>query len=77
MFVINGPTYRVEKACREFVTLFLQGELCSFISYSRLTSPPVLDDGRLTDGQGRVVDFRNCVIVQTRHVDVTAPCDER
>ncbi|KAG5221908.1 heat shock protein [Salix suchowensis] len=33
----------IEKACREFVTLFLQ----------------VLDDGRLTDGQGRVVDFRN------------------
>ncbi|KAF8496678.1 P-loop containing nucleoside triphosphate hydrolase protein [Gautieria morchelliformis] len=42
----------VEKACREFVTLFLQ----------------VLDDGRLTDGQGRVVDFRNCVIVQTSNL---------
>src|SRR6202021_1541325 len=23
----------------------------------------VLDDGRLTDGQGRTVDFRNCVII--------------
>jgi ATP-dependent Clp protease ATP-binding subunit ClpB len=42
----------VEKACREFVTLFLQ----------------VLDDGRLTDGQGRVVDFRNTVIVMTSNL---------
>ena len=38
---------KIEKACREFVTLFLQ----------------VLDDGRLTDGQGRVVHFRNSVIM--------------
>lgn len=45
----------IEKACREFVTLFLQ----------------VLDDGRLTDGQGRVVDFRNCVIVQTSNLGST------
>lgn len=42
----------VEKACREFVTLFLQ----------------VLDDGRLTDGQGRVVDFRNAVIMMTSNL---------
>ncbi|KAN0124757.1 P-loop containing nucleoside triphosphate hydrolase protein [Russula decolorans] len=42
----------VEKASREFVTLFLQ----------------VLDDGRLTDGQGRVVDFRNTVIVMTSNL---------
>ena len=42
----------VEKASREFVTLFLQ----------------VLDDGRLTDGQGRVVDFRNAVIVMTSNL---------
>ena len=42
----------IEKACREFVTLFLQ----------------VLDDGRLTDGQGRVVDFRNTVIVMTSNL---------
>lgn len=42
----------VEKACREFVTLFLQ----------------VLDDGRLTDGQGRVVDFRNTVIIMTSNL---------
>ena len=25
----------------------------------------VLDDGRLTDGQGRIVDFRNNVLVMT------------
>lgn len=42
----------IEKACREFVTLFLQ----------------VLDDGRLIDGQGRVVDFRNTVIVMTNNL---------
>ena len=42
----------MEKACREFVTLFLQ----------------VLDDGRLTDGQGRVVDFRNTVIIMTSNL---------
>jgi len=28
----------------------------------------VLDDGRLTDGQGRVVDFRNTVIIMTSNV---------
>jgi len=42
----------IEKASREFVTLFLQ----------------VLDDGRLTDGQGRVVDFRNCVIIMSSNL---------
>ena len=42
----------VEKACREFVTLFLQ----------------VLDDGRLTDGKGRVVDFRNTVVIMTSNL---------
>jgi ATP-dependent Clp protease ATP-binding subunit ClpB len=42
----------IEKTCREFVTLFLQ----------------VLDDGRLTDGQGRVVDFRNTVIIMTSNL---------
>jgi ATP-dependent Clp protease ATP-binding subunit ClpA len=45
----------VEKASREFITLFLQ----------------VLDDGRLTDGQGRVVDFRNTVIILTSNVGAT------
>ncbi|MFW6066305.1 MAG: AAA family ATPase, partial [Planctomycetota bacterium] len=28
----------------------------------------VLDDGRLTDGQGRTVDFRNCIIVMTSNI---------
>lgn len=28
----------------------------------------VLDDGRLTDGQGRTVDFRNCIIVMTSNL---------
>jgi len=42
----------VEKACREFVTLFLQ----------------VLDDGRLTDGQGRVVDLRNTIVIMTSNL---------
>ena len=28
----------------------------------------VLDDGRLTDGQGRTVDFRHCVIVMTSNL---------
>jgi ATP-dependent Clp protease ATP-binding subunit ClpB len=31
----------------------------------------VLDDGRLTDGQGRTVDFRNCVIVMTSNLGST------
>jgi ATP-dependent Clp protease ATP-binding subunit ClpC len=28
----------------------------------------ILDDGRLTDGQGRVVDFRNTVVIMTSNV---------
>ncbi len=28
----------------------------------------VLDDGRLTDGQGRTVDFRNCVVIMTSNL---------
>ncbi len=31
----------------------------------------VLDDGRLTDGQGRTVDFRNCVIIMTSNLGST------
>jgi ATP-dependent Clp protease ATP-binding subunit ClpC len=27
-----------------------------------------LDDGRLTDGQGRTVDFRNTVVIMTSNV---------
>jgi len=32
----------------------------------------ILDDGRLTDGQGRVIDFRNTVIIMTSNVGSTA-----
>lgn len=42
----------IEKACREFVTIFLQ----------------VLDDGRLTDGQGRIIDMKNTVIIMTSNL---------
>ena len=42
----------IEKASREFVPLLLQ----------------ILDDGRLTDCQGRVVDFRNTVIMMTSNL---------
>ncbi|WP_435973072.1 ATP-dependent Clp protease ATP-binding subunit [Streptomyces sp. Qhu_M48] len=28
----------------------------------------ILDDGRLTDGQGRTVDFRHCVIIMTSNI---------
>ncbi|KDN53123.1 P-loop containing nucleoside triphosphate hydrolase protein [Tilletiaria anomala UBC 951] len=42
----------IEKAAKEFVTLFLQ----------------ILDDGRCTDGQGRVVSFKNCVIIMTSNL---------
>jgi ATP-dependent Clp protease ATP-binding subunit ClpB len=28
----------------------------------------VMDDGRLTDGQGRTVDFRNCVLIMTSNL---------
>lgn len=42
----------IEKACKEFTTLFLQ----------------VLDDGRLTDGQGRVINLRNTVIIMTSNL---------
>lgn len=42
----------IEKAHREVLNTLLQ----------------LLDDGRLTDGQGRTVDFRNTVIVMTSNV---------
>ena len=50
--LLTEMVFRIEKAAREFVTLFLQ----------------VLDDGRLTDSKGRVVDFRNCVIIMTSNL---------
>jgi ATP-dependent Clp protease ATP-binding subunit ClpB len=42
----------IEKAAREVFDVLLQ----------------VLDDGRLTDGQGRTVDFRNTVLIMTSNV---------
>lgn len=36
----------------------------------------VLDDGRLTDGQGRTVDFKNTVIIMTSNVGSSAIIDE-
>lgn len=42
----------VEKAHADFFNILLQ----------------VLDDGRLTDGQGRTVDFTNCVIIMTSNL---------
>ena len=43
----------------------------------------VLDDGRLTDGQGRTVDFRNTILVLTSNmgsqflIDLTVPKEQR
>ncbi len=37
----------------------------------------VLDDGRLTDGQGRTVDFRNTVIVMTSNIGSQSIMDEK
>ena len=36
----------------------------------------VLDDGRLTDGQGRTVDFKNTVVIMTSNVGSSAIIDE-
>jgi ATP-dependent Clp protease ATP-binding subunit ClpB len=35
----------------------------------------VLDDGRITDGQGRTVDFKNCVIILTSNLGSSAILD--
>src|SRR5213075_844528 len=37
----------------------------------------LLDDGRLTDGQGRTVDFRNTVLIMTSNVRSTEEMRER
>ncbi len=43
----------------------------------------VLDDGRLTDGQGRTIDFRNVILILTSNmgsqylIDMTTPFEER
>ncbi|MCB9025163.1 MAG: ATP-dependent chaperone ClpB [Bdellovibrionaceae bacterium] len=36
----------------------------------------VLDDGRLTDGQGKVVDFKNSVLIMTSNIAAHAIADE-
>jgi ATP-dependent Clp protease ATP-binding subunit ClpB len=36
----------------------------------------VLDDGRITDGQGRTVDFKNTVIIMTSNIGSSAIMDE-
>ena len=33
----------------------------------------VMDDGRLTDGQGHTVDFKNTVLIMTSNIPLTAP----
>lgn len=48
----------VEKAHADFFNILLQ----------------VLDDGRLTDSQGRTVDFRNTVIIMTSNLGANALC---
>ncbi len=50
----------IEKAHHEVFNILLQ----------------VLDDGRLTDGKGRTVDFRNCVIIMTSNVGAQMIKDE-
>ncbi|OAA58893.1 heat shock protein HSP98 [Cordyceps fumosorosea ARSEF 2679] len=42
----------VEKAAKEILTVMLQ----------------LMDDGRITDGQGRVVDAKNCIVVMTSNL---------
>ena len=37
----------------------------------------VLDDGRITDGQGRTVDFRNTIVIMTSNLGTTARPDAR
>ena len=36
----------------------------------------ILDDGRLTDGQGRTVDFRNTVLIMTSNIRSPEPLRE-
>jgi ATP-dependent Clp protease ATP-binding subunit ClpA len=42
----------VEKAAKEVLTVLLQ----------------LMDDGRITDGQGRIVDGKNCIVVMTSNL---------
>src|SRR4029077_9917741 len=36
----------------------------------------VMDDGRLTDGQGRTVDFKNTVLIMTSNLPISAASDD-
>ncbi|KAJ5126634.1 Heat shock protein hsp98 [Penicillium atrosanguineum] len=42
----------VEKAAKEVLTVLLQ----------------LMDDGRITDGQGRIIDAKNCIVVMTSNL---------
>lgn len=42
----------VEKAAKEILTVLLQ----------------LMDDGRITDGQGRIIDAKNCIVVMTSNL---------
>jgi ATP-dependent Clp protease ATP-binding subunit ClpB len=46
----------VEKAAKEVLTVLLQ----------------LMDDGRITDGQGRIIDARNCIVVMTSNLGADA-----
>lgn len=48
------------------VILFDEIEKANFDFFNILLQ--VLDDGRLTDGQGRTVDFTNCIIIMTSNL---------
>ncbi|MER6164542.1 ATP-dependent Clp protease ATP-binding subunit [Streptomyces violaceorubidus] len=37
----------------------------------------ILDDGRLTDGQGRTVDFRHCVVIMTSNIGARRILDHK
>lgn len=37
----------------------------------------VLDDGHLTDGKGRKVDFKNTIMIMTSNLGATALRDEK
>ena len=37
----------------------------------------IMEDGRLTDGQGRTTDFRNCVIIMTSNAGARMLADTK
>ncbi|KAJ5994884.1 hypothetical protein N7481_001861 [Penicillium waksmanii] len=50
--MIGAPPRLLEKAAKEVLTVLLQ----------------LMDDGRITDGQGRIVDAKNCIVVMTSNL---------